>query len=269
MKVLDKAITDSGNRSVVLAQKGSSVNGELIECDSECGMIDELSKEKIYKRYRLLLDEIIRDMKVDLIHFHGLDFVEYFPSVYFPSLVTLHLPLDWYKEESFSINGICYNCVSHFQFNNCKKRIRERVSVIENGVSIPEKIPCRKDGGYALSIGRICPEKGFHLAIEASKRADSPFVFAGRVYPYREHIDYFRKKIQPAIDSKECVFVGEVGIAEKERLLRHARCLLVPSLVEGTSSLVAMEAMAYGVPVIAFKAGALNEIIRHGKTDIW
>lgn len=265
LKVLDKAIAGSGNRSVVLARRGSAVIGELIECDSESGMIDDLFKTEIYKKYRLMITNIIREKKVDLIHFHGLDFVEYFPSGRFPSLVTLHLPVEWYKDESFSIRrGIHYNCVSHFQYNKCKRKIKGPVSVIENGVSIPEKIPCRKAGSYTLSMGRICPEKGFHLAIEASRKADIPFVLAGRVYPYEEHIKYFQEKIQPAIDRKECVFVGEVGSVEKERLFSRAYCLLLPSLVEETSSLVAMEAMASGVPVIAFKAGALSEIIRQG-----
>lgn len=265
LKVLDKAVIMSGNQSVVLAQKGSSVNGELIEFDSECGMIDELNKKEIYKKYRSMLTDIIREKKIDLIHFHGLDFDEYFPSGQFSSLVTLHLPVEWYKDKCFSISGIHFNCVSSFQFNSWEKRIIGRVSVIENGVNIPEKGPCRKAGTYTLSMGRICPEKGFHLAIEASKRANKPFVLAGRVYPYKDHIDYFQKKILPAINSNECLFMGEAGTEEKEWLFNHAHCLLVPSLVDETSSLVAMEAMANGVPVIAFKAGALNEIIKNGE----
>jgi glycosyltransferase involved in cell wall biosynthesis len=42
--------------------------------------------------------------------------------------------------------------------------------------------------------------------------------------------------------------------------------LLIPSIVQETSSLVAMEALAAGTPVIAFPSGALPEIIEHGKT---
>jgi glycosyltransferase involved in cell wall biosynthesis len=41
---------------------------------------------------------------------------------------------------------------------------------------------------------------------------------------------------------------------------------LVPSLAPETSSLVAMEALACGTPVIAFPAGALAEIVEHGRT---
>ncbi len=49
-------------------------------------------------------------------------------------------------------------------------------------------------------------------------------------------------------------------------LLRHARALLLTSTVEETSSLVAMEAMACGTPVVAFRRGAFPEIVADRET---
>jgi glycosyltransferase involved in cell wall biosynthesis len=48
--------------------------------------------------------------------------------------------------------------------------------------------------------------------------------------------------------------------------LTAARALLAPSLVPETGSLVAMEALACGTPVIAFRAGALASVVEHGVT---
>ena len=49
-------------------------------------------------------------------------------------------------------------------------------------------------------------------------------------------------------------------------MLADAKCLLHPTLAPETSSLVAMEAMAAGTPVIAYRSGALPEIVEDGVT---
>jgi len=55
-----------------------------------------------------------------------------------------------------------------------------------------------------------------------------------------------------------------VGPRARRRLLGGARALLVPSLVAETASLVALEALACGTPVIARPTGALPELVRDG-----
>lgn len=88
---------------------------------------------------------------------------------------------------------------------------------------------------------------------------------AARLFPYELHRRYFESEIRPRL-GPEAHFLGPVGWTRKRRLLNAARCLLVPSLTAATSSLVAMEAIACGTPVVAFPAGALPEIVEPGVT---
>jgi glycosyltransferase involved in cell wall biosynthesis len=134
---------------------------------------------------------------------------------------------------------------------------------IENGVELAPRLGRKRD--FALVLGRICPEKGIDNAIAAAGRAGIALLIAGTVFPYRDHLDYLHTRIVPRLHDR-CRWTGAVGGRRKERLLAQARCLLVPSKVPETSSLVAMEAIAAGTPVIAYRAGALPEIVEDGRT---
>jgi glycosyltransferase involved in cell wall biosynthesis len=137
--------------------------------------------------------------------------------------------------------------------------------VISNGVDLSRFRSAKAKSDYAVTIGRICPEKGFHLAIDAAERAGMTLIIAGSVFDYSEHRDYFDSMIRPRLNER-IRFIGLVGGQRKANLLGGARCFLVPSLVPETSSLVAMEAMASGTPVVAFPTGALKEIVAHRRT---
>src|SRR5206468_1110363 len=90
--------------------------------------------------------------------------------------------------------------------------------------------------GYALALGRICPEKGFHLALEAAHEAGCALLLGGQVFPYPEHQRYFDTQVAPRLDRCRR-YLGPVALARKRRLLAGARCLLAPSLVPETSAM--------------------------------
>jgi glycosyltransferase involved in cell wall biosynthesis len=267
LTMLDRALTEEGHTSLVIAADGSKVSGTLIPSPKPAGIIDDSMRRWAQQAHRQLIQETLATHSVSLIHMHSLDFHCYLPDGAVPILATLHLPADWYPPKIFHLrrSNLYLNCVSGFQHTACPPG-PHLLPHISNGVPVDRLgIKAVARGDYVLSLGRICPEKGFHFALDAAKLADAEMLLAGTIYPYDLHEHYFEDEIMPRLDSRR-QFVGPAGFAKKRKLLAQARCVLVPSTVAETSSLVAMEAAAAGTPVIAYASGALPEIVEHGRT---
>jgi glycosyltransferase involved in cell wall biosynthesis len=276
LHAIDRRLVDSGHTSIVIACEGSQVRGHLIATPAPRGVLDERAHAEAAVRHRRAIDRAFSHAahhlhtNIDIVHLHGLDFDRYFPPSGVPVLCTLHLPPELLRAQLDLLDrpGTWVHGVSHAQ----QPRIAytsPRVHLlppIENGVAVRDLPRAHvRRRRFALALGRICPEKGLHLALEAAQRAKRPIVVGGMVFPYADHQRYFARELLPRI-SREHRFVGPVSIGRKRRLLNAASCVLVPSQIAETSSLVAMEALACGTPVIAFAAGALPEIVEHGVT---
>ncbi|MFL6691188.1 MAG: glycosyltransferase family 4 protein [Alphaproteobacteria bacterium] len=262
---LDRALTEHGHTSYVIACGGSRVAGRLIAADPLPTRLDDEAKRQSQRAHARAIRSALQRFPIDLVHMHGIDFHAYLPPVGVPTLVTLHLPLSWYPPNALSSTraNMWLHCVSWAQHRSAPPNTY-LLPAIENGVDV-DSFALRRKRNFALFLGRICPEKGVHLAIEAAERARMPLVIAGQVFGYDAHQKYFEEQVQAKL-SRRCRFVGPVGPSAKRKLLAMARCVLIPSLAEETSSLVAREALAAGTPVIAFARGALAETIEHGRT---
>jgi glycosyltransferase involved in cell wall biosynthesis len=264
---IDAATMRAGARSIVVACEGSQVSGALIETPLASGRLDDAARRRAQAASRNAVQQALARYPVDIVHMHGLDFLECLPPPGVPVLATLHLPPEWYAPSIFAIArpDTYLNCVSASQETACPPAARP-IPIVRNGVDVDTLAASgHARRAFALVLGRICPEKGTHLAIEAAATAGVPLVVAGEVFGYPEHRAYFEEEIAPHLRGG-CRYAGSVGLARKRRLLSGARCLLVPSRAEETSSLVTMEALACGTPVIAFARGALPEIIDNGRT---
>jgi glycosyltransferase involved in cell wall biosynthesis len=264
LSLVERGIVCSGHESAIVAAAGSVVEGELFPTPVPDGEITDDLREEAQVAHHALIEKVLSRNHVDLVHFHGLDFHRYVPDTRVPMLATLHLPIDWYPQEVFRLKSVVLNCVTKAQAHS--QPLSTTLPVIENGIDLARYRACLScPREYLLFIGRVCPEKGIHLALEAAHQLDWPIFIVGPVHPFESHQQYFRQQVQPLLDSKRR-YVGPIGLDEKVQLLSKARCLLIPSLVAETSSLVAMEAASCGTPVVALRSGALPEIVEHAKT---
>jgi glycosyltransferase involved in cell wall biosynthesis len=120
-------------------------------------------------------------------------------------------------------------------------------------------------GGYLAFLGRICPDKGPLEAIEIARRAGMRLRMAAKVDPVDR--DYFEQVVGPVLArSPHVEFVGEIDDGQKQEFLGNAKALLFPICWPEPFGLVMIEAMACGTPVVAFRHGAVPEVLEDGLT---
>ena len=195
----------------------------------------------------MMLERVFRRAhEFDVLHFH----VDYWPFSLFtrqptPFLATLHgrldLPEIWPHYEMHS--GVPLVSISDSQ----RKPMRwaNWATTIHHG--LPERLLVPQDGAepsYLAFLGRISPEK----------RVD------------RADRDYFDEKIRPLLSQPHVEFIGEIGDGEKAEFLSGAHALLFPIDWPEPFGLVMIEAMACGVPVVAYNHGSVPEVIEDGRT---
>jgi glycosyltransferase involved in cell wall biosynthesis len=134
--------------------------------------------------------------------------------------------------------------------------------VLRNGV--PDLAPGGQSvvRGQALICGRISPEKGTHLAIRAARAAGLTPLVVGSIYDSA----YNAAQVAPLLSAGE--FIGPRPRPEVARLMATSEVLIMASVWDEPFGLVAAEAQMAGCPVVAFRRGALPEIVIAGETGI-
>ena len=139
-----------------------------------------------------------------------------------------------------------------------------KIVVRPHAVKTKEIAPGSTAGDYFLYLGRLSREKGVWTLLRAFEQLpDVPLLVAG-TGPLEEEMGSYLE----ARSMRHVKMVGFQSGADKWRLLRDARAVIVPSDFFETFGITVIEAYAAGRPVIASDAGSLPFIVKDRTTGL-
>ena len=153
-------------------------------------------------------------------------------------------------EQGFRDLALCARGVDTLSFQPRYRSIALRDHILGPGTD-----PTTPLGIY---VGRLSPEKNLDALLTIARaRPEVPLLIVGDG-PARPHL-------KAALAGHRAHFTGELRGADLATAYASADLLICTSLTE-TFCQVAQEAMASSLPTLAFRAGGVQDVVRHGET---
>jgi len=271
---LARELVKRNHQVTLLAARGSKIPGVKIKEISPfttCLKQQYLNiQERIASFYDLtaLADFFIKEAEnFDIIQFNSYIFYEILPFTKFsktPVIIRInyphHLIYPYIKNYLKQFKNVYYLPISNFI-----KTVMPGLTYLNPiypAVDMNDFKFSNKPQDYLLFIGRICPNKGAHLAIKIAQKVKKKLILAGRI-DEEDPQEYFNNFIKPYLDNRKIIYLGEVGFKEKIKLYRNAQATLFPIQWDEPFGNVPIESMACGTPVITFNRAAMPEAVKN------
>jgi glycosyltransferase involved in cell wall biosynthesis len=210
----------------------------------------------------------VRETRYDVVHNHAFDApaITLATGLGAPVVHTLHLPPDQAVAAALRQAGRdggppAVAAVSASQ-------ARAWGQVVHLDAILPPLVPTasiawsRSPGAGAVFAGRLSPEKGAAEAIDIARAAGVPVDVYGDIYD----AGYARERIGPRRGLPGVVVHPGVPRTTLWTKMARAAVVLYPVGWDEPFGMAAAEAQACGTPVVAFRRGALGEVIADGRT---
>jgi len=190
------------------------------------------------------------------------DCQKYTKDFYFPNIVKKLVPFAmnyiriWDRVSVERVDRLISN--SNFVAKRIRKYYKKESTVIHPPVSVNSFSASKEKGDYFLMVGRLIAYKRFDIAIKAFNKLGFKLKIIGRG-PEMKRLE---KMAGPNIE-----FLGRVPDDELGGYYSKCKAFIFPQ--EEDFGIVAIEAMASGRPIIAYRGGDIPEHIEEGKSGIF
>jgi glycosyltransferase involved in cell wall biosynthesis len=187
---------------------------------------------------------------------------KYTNDFYFPSLIKRIVPLAmnyiriWDRISADRVDRIIAN--SNFVKKRIRKYYKKEALVIHPPVDVDNFYISEKQEDYFLMVGRLITYKRFDIAIQAFNKLGLKLKIIGR----GPEMKRLRK-----IAGSNIEFLGRIPDEELAEYYSKCQAFIFPQ--EEDFGIVAIEAMASGRPIIAFRGGDIPEHMEEGRTGIF
>lgn len=190
------------------------------------------------------------------------DCQKYTDDFYFPSIIKKFIPLAmnyvriWDRASADRPDKIIAN--SNFIARRIKKYYKRDSLVIHPPIDAERFFVSEKCEDYFLLVGRFMTYKKFDIVIKAFNQLDLKLKIIGRGPEYKKYKEMANGNIE---------FLGRVSDEDLAKYYSKCKAFLFPQ--EEDFGITAIEAMASGRPIIAYRGGDIPEHIEEGVNGIF
>jgi glycosyltransferase involved in cell wall biosynthesis len=184
-----------------------------------------------------------------------------------------------------SIKNLYFNAVSEKQKSLAPAGLKPRIKgVIYNGIDTSEYIYQGTKEDYYTIVASMSPDKGQATAARACRELGLKLKIAGTIggqistpeeaekelankeslLNTDKYFNYFKDEVAPELVPGQVEYIGKISGREQKEHYAKAKAFLFPIDWEEPFGMAVIDALASGTPVVAYRRGAMPEIIEHG-----